>query len=1234
MKYTFQILDISQDDIKLDYESNYKEYCITLYGKTNKNKNIVCNVYGFEPSFYIKIPSSWTHTYATDTFIEKIYKYYKTIINCSKLKKKNSIRSCKELYGYHVDKNDKIKKYSFLKLSFINYTGFNKFRNLVKKFYEEESIKLKNGTLKDEKIKRWIQSNIPECDSCLYESNIPPIIKFIHETKIEPSGWVKLENCSESSIKYFKTELQLETNVDNIKPYKCDEINDFKIASFDIECDSLTGAFPQSIKGFLKSAQDVYTKYNDMNKNYEGYSIEEKVCLIKTIILNLYGVKQDIDIDKIILKNKIDVENLDLYIYSKDFISMLDECIINKKNRDKVIKIIENCLCNIDYGTKYQSSPIVGDPIIQIGTVFYSFSSKTINRVLLVIGGYDNQDICSDIEGIHVIRCETETKLLLEWKKLINQQDPDFITGYNILGFDFKYIYERAKELGVYGINKKDFTKDYSKKSIKIDKEEFYDFGRYKSDYDTYYFKKCKYVDKNNMFDNDIVSDSFNVCTSIEMDGRVIFDIQAEIKKGHNLDSYKLDNVSNYFMRGAIQEIKTIKILDCNVKRFIKLKTNNLRQLKCNDYITLNTHSNVGEMMFMDGKKFIIDKIQDNTIVIDITNIKINTKKLKLYEKVEWCLSKDDVPPSEIFRLHKYGGPNGRAKVGKYCIQDCELCINLLLNLDIISNNMGMSNVCMVPLSYIFSRGQGIKVTSVVSSVCASKNTRMPTLKYNQGVNDGFEGAIVLDPNPGIYLEDPVAVLDFASLYPSCIIEKNCSHETYISDEIYIQKLKKLGTLNDKCNIIQYDNYKYIKTSEKSKTLKKVLDTDNPKTTCYFVKSSRDEDDIIQKESMGILPTVLDHLLSSRSRIKKEIKLEKDLDKKKVLDGLQLAYKVTANSVYGQLGFEKSSVFKKCIAACTTSIGRTHIYDAKKGVYEWAEKNNLSKPDIIYGDTDSVFVKFSRIDSNGIEHKGKEALKFCIQCGIDAGEYITKNILKYPQDLEYEKTFFPFVLLSKKRYIGDMFVSIKDADTHNYKRTSMGIVMKRRDNASIVKYVYGNVLEKLLVDKNYSETIKWLESTLEDIKNSKFHDNYFVISKTLNSYYKNPESIAHKVLADRITRRDPGNKPLSNERIHFMYIKINEFEPNGYVKVKVKVNNGFFKNGKEKYKTIYQNGEQKYKRRKVLPGERIDTPEYIKKNKIPLDFSYYISNQIMNPVEQLLELHEDYKGSIFKKFIE
>ena len=73
------------------------------------------------------------------------------------------------------------------------------------------------------------------------------------------------------------------------------------------------------------------------------------------------------------------------------------------------------------------------------------------------------------------------------------------------------------------------------------------------------------------------------------------------------------------------------------------------------------------------------------------------TNKHKIY----WCANKDDMPPQELFKKFKEGAKE-RAEIGKYCIQDCALCNKLIEKLKIIVNNIGMANVCSVPLSYLF----------------------------------------------------------------------------------------------------------------------------------------------------------------------------------------------------------------------------------------------------------------------------------------------------------------------------------------------------------------------------------------------------------------------------------------------------------------------------------------------------------------------------------------------------
>ena len=103
--------------------------------------------------------------------------------------------------------------------------------------------------------------------------------------------------------------------------------------------------------------------------------------------------------------------------------------------------------------------------------------------------------------------------------------------------------------------------------------------------------------------------------------------------------------------------------------------------------------------------------------------------------------------------------------------------------------------------------------------------------------------------------------------------------------------------------------------------------------------------------------------------------------------------------IYGKQVIE--NVYGDCI--CDTKFGKVK-----------------SNAEYIYGDTDDVFFTFNLKDMDGNEIKGKKALEITIDLAKEAGELAT-SWLKKPHDLEYEKTFMPFALLSKKRYVGMLY---------------------------------------------------------------------------------------------------------------------------------------------------------------------------------------------------------------------
>jgi len=373
---------------------------------------------------------------------------------------------------------------------------------------------------------------------------------------------------------------------------------------------------------------------------------------------------------------------------------------------------------------------------------------------------------------------------------------------------------------------------------------------------------------------------------------------------------------------------------------------------------------------------------------------------------------------------------------------------------------------------------------------------------------------------------------------------------------------------------ITYDTFKYVRktpsaAAEKIKSGYKI---------CRFAQ--------FPDNARAIMPAILEELLLARKTTRKLIPQQTDDFMKNVLDKRQLGYKVTANSLYGQCGARTSTFYEKDIAASTTATGRLLLTYAKK-IIENTYGNRicdtskfgkvLTKAEYIYGDTDSIFFTFNLQTPEGVPIRGKEALEITIELAQEAGN-LASSFLKNPHDLEYEKTFMPFCLLSKKRYVGMLY----EHDPDKCKRKEMGIVLKRRDNAPIVKDIYGGIIDILMKQKDIKQATEFLKSCLKNIVDEKYPMDKLVITKSLRSGYKNPQQIAHKVLADRITARDPGNKPSSGDRIPFVYIH--------------------------------------HSSKKALQGEKIETPTYIKENNLKIDYSFYITNQIMKPVQQVFAL--------------
>jgi DNA polymerase delta subunit 1 len=639
--------------------------------------------------------------------------------------------------------------------------------------------------------------------------------------------------------------------------------------------------------------------------------------------------------------------------------------------------------------------------------------------------------------------------------------------------------------------------------------------------------------------------------------------------------------------------------LDASGQPITELYTNNITGLHLHDFIHIEITGFTSDY-YKDGQKFPIIDIQNRQMeetvygklqIVNYTILCISGHEyIDMTKSIKWNVAKDDVSPQDIFRLTN-GTSADRAIVAKYCIQDCNLVHHLMNKIDVLTGYVEMSKICSVPISFLVFRGQGIKLTSYVAKKCREKNTLMPDLEKNYQDHDGYEGAIVLPPKCSMYMDNPVACVDYASLYPSSMISQNYSHDSKVSTIEYNLSGKVIKETGEKSggkyiydNLpeyqyvdIEFDTFKYLRNPDRPAA--KAVKTKVGKKICRWAQ--------LPNGQKSIMPAILEELLRARADTRKMIKTEKDPFMQNILDKRQLGYKVTANSLYGQCGAKTSTFYEQDVAASTTATGRMMITYAKRiieEVYGDLEYDTQcigpvqTKAEYVYGDTDSVFFTFNLQDpATGAPIRGAKALEATIEIAQDAANLCTQW-LKPPMELTYEKTLMPFILLSKKRYVGMLY----ETNPKKGKMKYMGLSLKRRDSCDYLKDTYGGILNILMKENNIQKAMTFLEQSLGELTAGSVPMDKLTITKALRGYYKNPAQIAHAVLAERIAKRDPGNKPKPGDRMKFVHIVSAD--------------------------------------KKALQGEKIETTDFILQERLALDYTFYITNQLMKPLQQLFGL--------------
>jgi len=301
-----------------------------------------------------------------------------------------------------------------------------------------------------------------------------------------------------------------------------------------------------------------------------------------------------------------------------------------------------------------------------------------------------------------------------------------------------------------------------------------------------------------------------------------------------------------------------------------------------------------------------------------------------------------------------------------------------------------------------------------------------------------YVGGMVLKPKPGIH--ENVSVLDFKSMYPNIMIEKNVSPDTYVPPS-------------------------------------------NPEPDSG-VNVAPEVGHKFRREPPGFYKRILTQLISAREEIRRAMrKVDPHSLEYQLLDARQKAVKVITNAAYGYAGWIGARWFRKPVAEATAAWGRSMIMRSVK----IAKDLGL---EIIYGDTDSLFIKHEPQKIGMLVQRIKDEL------GLE---------------IRPEKTYKRILFTeAKKRYCG----LLPDGSLDN-----VGLEVVRGDWANVAKVTQERVLELILKEKSVEKAVKFVNSLIKDLREHKVPYRDLIIWKTLTRPVEKYKVNAPHVEAARILKR-------------------------------------------------------------------------------------------------------------------
>lgn len=523
--------------------------------------------------------------------------------------------------------------------------------------------------------------------------------------------------------------------------------------------------------------------------------------------------------------------------------------------------------------------------------------------------------------------------------------------------------------------------------------------------------------------------------------------------------------------------------------------------------------------------------------------LKMTTFKLEAFAK--WIgQEKYDVSYQKMVEAFETRDEDLLREVADYCVQDSRLVPPILARMEEPDKCMAMATLAAVPLSYVLNRGQQILTWSMITEGATRMNCVINKFKYPTEVEDGYTGATVIEPKQGYYT-DPVLVMDFKSLYPSCMLGYNVC-------------LSSLVEITDRPYAAVEEQY--ASPTNDTPTYKQFTVVDLGAKRIVF-----DNSEWMKKNA--VIPQALTRLLDERAAVKKSMKkMDPEGVQYAKANARQNALKVACNSIYGFLGAKTSPVYAIPLAAAVTKLGRLGLDRTCAKIRELCDSGHIqADASVVYGDTDSVMV---RLPGCPLVDAEKTARLLATEA---------TNAFPPPMELEFEMILLPYLLLSKKRYAGKSW----ETATVPGKQVIKGIATQRRDYSSIVKEGIQGVIDALLEStdgKGAQRALESTRSTLRLISSKQVPFEKLVVTKELSRQVvqkikalpvpeskqkdmssilraaadakkeaarKNEEQASkgyktdppHAIVSKRMRERDPDHAPKVGEQVSFVILR-------------------------------------------------------------------------------------------------